>query len=92
MMTMYRARDRINLYPAAPIRLATMLNAWIITERWDGANLFVGTLAKQTWSRTSDPPTLSVRRTLKPFYPLLMGKVSYCVLTIAPSGIRPCSR
>ncbi len=24
--------DRINLYPAAPIRLATMLNAWIIAE------------------------------------------------------------
>jgi len=24
--------DRINLYPAAPIRLATMLNAWTIAE------------------------------------------------------------
>jgi hypothetical protein len=34
--------DRINLYPAAPFRLATMLNAWIITERWDGANLSSG--------------------------------------------------
>ena len=26
-----------------------MLNAWIITARWDGANLLVGTLAKWTW-------------------------------------------
>ena len=48
MRTMCRARDRINLYPAAPFRLATMLYAWIITERWDGANLCNGTFAKRT--------------------------------------------
>ncbi len=33
MRSMCRARDRINLYPAAPIRLATMLRAWTITEQ-----------------------------------------------------------
>jgi len=49
--------DRINLYPAAPIRLATMLNAWTIALRWDGANLYNGALTKRTLSHTSDPPT-----------------------------------
>ena len=34
--------DRINLYPAAPIRLAIMLHAWTIVERWDEANLLDG--------------------------------------------------
>ncbi len=34
--------DRINLYPAAPIRLATMLRAWTISCGWDGANLLDG--------------------------------------------------
>ncbi len=48
MRSMCRARDRINLYPAAPFQLATMLNAWIITERWDGANLWGCTLAKRS--------------------------------------------
>ena len=32
MISLFRANDRINLYPAAPIRLATMLNAWTITK------------------------------------------------------------
>ncbi len=68
MRSMCRPRNRINFYPAAPFRLATMLNAWIITERKDGANLAVGTLAKRTWSRTCDPPTLPAR-----------GKMSVCV-------------
>ena len=36
MSSMSRASDRINLYPAAPIRLATMLRAWTITERGMG--------------------------------------------------------
>ena len=58
MRSMCRARDRINSYPAAPFRPATMLNAWIITERRDGAHLSSGTLAKRTWSHRSDPPTL----------------------------------
>ncbi len=68
MRSMCRPRNRINFYPAAPFRLATMLKARIITERKDGANLSVGTLAKRTWSRTSDPPTPPVR-----------GKMSACV-------------
>jgi hypothetical protein len=34
--------DRINLYPAVPIRLATMLRAWTIVQRWDGANHLEG--------------------------------------------------
>jgi hypothetical protein len=33
MSSMFRANDRINLYPAAPIRLATMLRTWTITKR-----------------------------------------------------------
>jgi hypothetical protein len=36
MISMFRANDRINLYPAAPIRLATMLNTWTITKRGMG--------------------------------------------------------
>jgi hypothetical protein len=51
-----------------------MLNAWIITERWDGANLLAGTFAKRTWSHTSDPPTLPVQGALKSLYPLLMAR------------------
>jgi hypothetical protein len=31
-----RANDRINLYPAAPIRLATMLRTWTITGQGMG--------------------------------------------------------
>jgi hypothetical protein len=49
-----------------------MLNAWIITERWDGANLSAGTLAKRPWSHTSDPPTLPIR--LDSLYPVLMAR------------------
>ncbi len=49
--------DRIDLYPAAPIRLATMLHAWIISRRWDGTNLWDGAFAKRTFSHTSNPPT-----------------------------------
>ncbi len=49
--------DRINLYPAAPIRLATMLYARTIALRRDGANLGDGTLANRKSSHTSDPPT-----------------------------------
>ncbi len=91
MRSMCRARNRVNFYPAAPFRLATMLNAWIITERWDGANLSAGTLAKRSWNHTSDPPTLPIRGV---GFALsgANGKVSYCVLTIAPFGIRPCSK
>ncbi len=40
MSSMSRASDRINLYPAAPIRLATMLRAWTITEQRMGLILY----------------------------------------------------
>ena len=33
MSSVFRASDRITLYPAAPIRLATMLYTWTITGR-----------------------------------------------------------
>ena len=36
MIFLFRASDRINLYPAAPIRLATMLRTWTIAERGMG--------------------------------------------------------
>ena len=36
MFSMVRAGDRINLYPAAPIRLATMVRTWTITTRGMG--------------------------------------------------------
>ncbi len=49
--------DRITLYPAAPVRLATMLYARTIALRRDGANLGDGTLAIRTSSHTSDLPT-----------------------------------
>jgi hypothetical protein len=39
MSSVFRANDRINLYPAAPIRLATMLHTWTITKRGMGLNL-----------------------------------------------------
>jgi len=36
MASTVRANDRINLYPATPIRLATMLRPWTITgQGWD---------------------------------------------------------
>jgi len=38
MSSVLRANDRINLYPAAPIRLATMLHTWTIADR--GMGLF----------------------------------------------------
>jgi len=36
MSSVFRANDRINLYPAAPIRLATMLHTWTIGEQGMG--------------------------------------------------------
>ncbi len=40
MSSMSRANNRINLYPAAPIRLATMLRTWTITEQGMGLFLY----------------------------------------------------
>ncbi|MCZ6622904.1 MAG: hypothetical protein O7B35_01500, partial [Deltaproteobacteria bacterium] len=36
MISRFRASDRINLYPAAPIWLATMLHPWTITGQGMG--------------------------------------------------------
>ena len=46
--------DRINLYPAAPIRLATMLRAWTITEQGMG---LIFTTAPSPSGRTVTHPT-----------------------------------
>ncbi len=50
---MFRASDRINLYPAAPIRLATMLRTWIITEQ--GMGLIYGTAPSPSGSTVTHP-------------------------------------
>ena len=54
MSSMFRASDRINLYPAAPIRLATMLRAWTITEQGMG---LISTSAPSPSGRTVTHPT-----------------------------------
>jgi hypothetical protein len=50
--------NRINLYPAAPIRLAKMLLAWTIAQG-DGAHLSSGILASANlrWRHTATHPT-----------------------------------
>jgi len=51
---------RINLYPAAPIRLAKVLLAWtIVQEGWDSSSerqIAQSRSAMRTNSHTSDPP------------------------------------
>ena len=54
MSSMSRTSDRINLYPAAPIRLATMLRAWTITEQGMG---LIFTSAPSPNGRTVTHPT-----------------------------------
>ena len=53
MSSMFRANDRINLYPAAPIRLATMLRAWTITKR--GMGLIFGTAPSPSGHSVTHP-------------------------------------
>ena len=52
--------NRINLYPAAPIRLAKVLLAWTIAqEGWDsslGRQIGKCRFAMLSYSHTSDPP------------------------------------
>ena len=45
--------DRINLYPAAPIRLATMLHTWTITKR--GMGLIFGTAPSPSGHSVTHP-------------------------------------
>ena len=37
--SMRGSRNRVNFYPAAPFRLATLLTAWIITEHFGQADM-----------------------------------------------------
>ncbi len=53
MSSMFRANDRINLYPAAPIRLATMLHTWTITEQ--GMGLIFGTAPSPSGHSVTHP-------------------------------------
>ncbi len=53
MFSMVRASDRITLYPASPIRLATMLRTWTITEQ--GMGLIFGTAPKPSGSTVTHP-------------------------------------
>jgi hypothetical protein len=65
MTSMFRARERINLDPAAPIRLATMLNAWIIAEMGWG-NLSGGTFGQADMEphiRPTNAPVLASSQT-----------------------------
>src|SRR6516165_4473435 len=76
--------SRINLYPAAPIRLAKVLLAWTIAQV-DGAHLLNGILASanlRCGSTATHPtcPTHGCRNSAR-----------YRV-RVAPCGTRPCSR
>src|SRR5215510_4607302 len=81
---------RINLYPAAPIRLAKVLHAWtIVQEGWGSSfrrQIGKRRSAMPTYSHTSNPPDT----------PDWGGRNSaqcrrYRV-RVAPCGTRPCSR
>ena len=79
---------RINLYPAAPIRLAKVLLAWTIAqEGWDsslGRQIGKCRFAMRSYSHTSDPPDT-------PETGVSELSRRYRV-RIAPRGTRPCSR
>jgi hypothetical protein len=63
--------DRINLYPAAPFRLATLLNAWMIA-REDGAHLSDGRLAVPICDADVQPhirPAQRARRSVRTVVP-----------------------
>ena len=81
---------RINLYPAAPIRLAKVLLAWTIAqEGWDSSferQIGKCRFAMQTHSHTSDPPDT-------PDWGCRNS--AHCRryrVRVAPCGTRPCSR
>jgi hypothetical protein len=82
--------NRINLYPAAPIRLAKVLLAWTIAQEGWGSTFErqIGKcqFAMQTHSHTSDLPDtpdwgVGTQRT-----------VDVIRVRVAPCGTRPCSR
>src|SRR5262245_5947337 len=82
--------NRINLYPAAPIRLAKVLLAWTIAQEGWGSSFErqIGKcqFAMQTYSHTSDLPDTP---------DWWCRNSAHCRryrVRIAPCGTRPCSR
>ena len=80
---------RINLYPAAPIRLAEVLLAWTIAqEGWDsslGRQIGKCQFAMRTYSHTSDPPDT-------PDWCRNSAHSRRYRVRVVPCGTRPCSR
>jgi hypothetical protein len=93
-MSMGSCDDRITLYPAAPLRLATLLHARTIArEGWGSSSQRQIGEAKSAMgfaSHASDPPTLPPKGASEPLachlaFPVVGG------LRIAPCGTMPCS-
>jgi hypothetical protein len=85
---------RITLYPAAPLRLATLLHARTIArEGWGSSTqrqIGQGKSAMVFASHTSDPPNAPLKGASEPLachlaFPVVDG------LRNAPCGTRPCS-
>ena len=93
-MSMGSCDDRITLYPAAPLWLATLLHARTIArEGWGSSSQRQIGEAKSAMgfaSHASDPPNAHTEGALEPLacylaFPVVGG------LRIAPCGTRPCS-
>ena len=84
------SEDRINLYPAAPIRLATMLNAWIIAG-WMGL-IFCPALWPSRHGATHPTRQRSLSQGVEVVLFGLDHSWFYLADKVAPSGIRPVSR
>jgi hypothetical protein len=93
-MSMGSCDDRITLYPAAPLRLATLLHARTIArEGWGSSSQRQIGEAKSAMgfaSHASDPPNAPPKGASEPLachlvFPVVGG------LRIAPCGTMPCS-
>jgi len=93
-MSMGSCDDRITLYPAAPLRLATLLHARTTArEGWGSSTQRQIGQAKSAMvfaSHTPDPPNAPTEGASEPLachlaFPVVGG------LRIAPCGTRPCS-
>jgi hypothetical protein len=91
-MSMGACNNRITLYPAAPLRLATLLHARTIArEGWGSSSQRQIGDAKSAMgfaSHTSDPPNAPLEGASEPLachlaFPVVGG------LRIAPSGTKP---
>src|SRR5262245_20680614 len=82
--------NRINLYPAAPIRLAKVLLAWtIVQEGWDSSlerQSGKSRSAKRTHSHTSDLPRHAQLGVSE------LSALSTLSRRVAPCGTRPFPR